>query len=322
MNIAIVRLSSLGDIIHSAVVLQFIKKRFPESRIDWFCEELYVSLLENNPHIDSIRGVNLRRVKKEKNLLSLIAELKKLRNTHGYDIVIDMQGLIKSAIVARLVSRNVSGFDRKSAREGIGALFYKYGFNIPYEMNTIDRNCLLVAKSLGISITSDDILNKEPFLFYEGGAFTFDNLLSKDKKNVVFIIGSTWDSRNYPKEKFARLADLLEQHCLIVWASEGEKKRAEDIASLSGHAVVLPKLSLNDLKALIDKTDLVIGNDAGPTHIAWAMNTPSITIFGPTPTSRVYITKINKVVKSPSSVTPSKLNKSDFSIQEISENDI
>ena len=241
-------------------------------------------------------------------------EIRKLKNIKRYDIVVDMQGLIKSAIVARLIGRNVFGFDRKSAREGLAALFYRNSFNISYGMNTIDRNCLLAARSLDIFITKDDILNKETFLYYEGETFIFDEFLSKDKKNVVLIVGSTWDSKNYPKERFARLADLLKQNCLIVWGREDERKRAEAIESLSKCAVVLPKLDLNNLKALIDKADLVIGNDTGPTHIAWAMNKPSIIIFGPTPTSRVYITKINKVIKSPSIVNPHKLNKDDFSI--------
>ena len=80
---------------------------------------------------------------------------------------------------------------------------------------------------------------------------------------------------------------------------------------------VLPPLDLNDLKAVIAKADLTIGNDTGPTHMAWALNKPSITLFGPTPVSRVYQTDINKVIKSSSTVDPYKLNKADFSICEI-----
>jgi heptosyltransferase-1 len=81
-------------------------------------------------------------------------------------------------------------------------------------------------------------------------------------------------------------------------------------------------MSLNDLKALIAEADLVIGNDTGPTHMAWGMNRPSITLFGPTPVSRVYQTDINKVLKSPSVVNPFKLDRSDFSIGEIAETEI
>jgi heptosyltransferase-1 len=84
----------------------------------------------------------------------------------------------------------------------------------------------------------------------------------------------------------------------------------------------MPKLDLNSLKALIAHADLVIGNDTGPTHIAWGLNKPSITLFGPTPISRVYQTAINKVLKSPSVVNPFKLNKHDDSIKDINEHDI
>jgi heptosyltransferase-1 len=84
----------------------------------------------------------------------------------------------------------------------------------------------------------------------------------------------------------------------------------------------MPRLDLNNLKALIARADLLIGNDTGPTHMAWALNKPSITIFGPTPVSRVYQTDINKVVKSASIVNPYKLNRLDYSIKDIDENEI
>ena len=85
---------------------------------------------------------------------------------------------------------------------------------------------------------------------------------------------------------------------------------------------VMSRLDLNSLKALIARADLLIGNDTGPTHMAWALNKPSITLFGPTPVSRVYQTDINKAVKSASLVNPYKLNKQDYSIKEIDENEI
>ena len=94
------------------------------------------------------------------------------------------------------------------------------------------------------------------------------------------------------------------------------------MAAQSGTLQVMPRLDLNSLKALIAHSDLLIGNDTGPTHLAWGLNKPSITLFGPTPVSRVYQTDINKVVKSASLVNPFKLNKQDYSINEIDENEI
>jgi len=146
--------------------------------------------------------------------------------------------------------------------------------------------------------------------------------LSKVKRNIVLVIGSTWDSRNYPAEKFVNIAQALQQNCLVVWGNDQERAKAEWMATQSDTIQVMPKLDLNNLKALIARADLLIGNDTGPTHIAWGLNKPSITIFGPTPVSRVYQTDINKVVKSASIVNPYKLNKQDFSIKDIAESEI
>lgn len=101
-----------------------------------------------------------------------------------------------------------------------------------------------------------------------------------------------------------------------------EKARAEWIEVHSVYTKCLPKINLNTLKAVIGKSDLLIGNDTGPTHMAWGLNIPSITIFGPTPINRVYQTPINKVIKSNSDVNHYKLNKNDFSICEIDANKI
>jgi heptosyltransferase-1 len=104
-----------------------------------------------------------------------------------------------------------------------------------------------------------------------------------------------------------------------LWGNAQEKAKADWMAMQCATIGVLPQMDLNDLKSLIARAALVIGNDTGPTHMAWALNKPSITIFGPTPISRVYQTDINKVIKSHSTVNPYKLNKQDFSIKDIDE---
>ena len=114
MKIAIVKLSSLGDIVLSMVALQFIKKTYPNSKIDWIVEEQFKSVLANNPHIDNIYSISLRKVKKEKSIYLLLRELRKLRRLKGYDVVIDAQGLLKSALVAKIIStkKNVLFYQR------------------------------------------------------------------------------------------------------------------------------------------------------------------------------------------------------------------
>ena len=103
MKIAIVKLSSLGDIVQSMVVLQFIKKHYPALEIDWVVEKRFKGILENNPHINQIHTVNLNKVKRDKSLKLLFTEASKVRKFGQYDVVIDLQGLIKSAIIAKLI---------------------------------------------------------------------------------------------------------------------------------------------------------------------------------------------------------------------------
>jgi len=322
VKIAIVKLSALGDIVHAMVALQFIKAHSPEIQIDWIVEERFAEVLKHNPDIDNVLTVNLKALKTNK--AGVFAQLKKIRSyaNNNYDLVIDAQGLIKSAVTAKLVGTRIAGFDADSIREKAASWFYDIKVACAYDANTIDRNALILSSPLGIDITTEQILNKKPFLFFNNEAPQIYDYLLKDRINIVLVIGSTWDSRNYPAAKFVKIAEALQQNCLVVWGSEQEKATAEWMATQSDLIKVMPKLDLNSLKALIAKADLLIGNDTGPTHMAWGLNRPSITIFGPTPVSRVYQTDINKVVKSASIVNPYKLDKQDYSIKDIDEQEI
>lgn len=322
MKIAIVKLSALGDIVHAMVALQYVRQAYPEISIDWLVEENFAGVLQENPDINQVLTVNLKSLKQNKT--KLFQEIKKIRQyaKNNYDMVIDAQGLIKSAIVSKLISANVAGFDRQSIREKPAAWLYKKQVAYPYDANTIDRNAAVIGQSLGINITEQQIVNKAPFLFYTGGLGSISGCFSGEKENIVFVIGSTWPSRNYPKEKYLKVIQGLDANSLIIWGNDREKQDADWIAEKTAKAKVLPKLNFNQLKAVLANVALVIGNDTGPTHMAWGFNTPSITLFGPTPVSRVYRTDINKVLKSSSAVNPFKLDKNDFSIKEIKENDI
>ncbi len=318
-RLAIVKLSAMGDIIHAMVALQYIKKQYPNIIIDWFVEEAFSSVLQGNKDIDNIYTVNLKSIKKNKKAIFSQIFLLRKYSKNNYDLVIDAQGLIKSAIVAKLLGKNIAGFSKDSIREKFASLFYNKQVNIAYDENTIDRNVRVLSTPLNFDITSENILNKKAFLSYSNEADVVNEVLSKDKKNIIFVVGSTWESRNYPKEKFANIANELKENCIVVWGNENERQKALYIEENSSYSKAMPKCNLNSLKALIAKSDLLIGNDTGPTHMAWGLNIPSITIFGPTPINRVYETPINKVVKSSSKVNHFKLNKNDFSICEIKE---
>lgn len=316
MKIAIVKLSAMGDILHAMVALQFIKAALPATRIDWVVEQGFAGVLADNPHIERVLPVNLKALKTDKTLLFReFADIRRYAQQH-YDLVIDAQGLIKSAIVARLLSANTVGFDKQSIREKWAASLYATAIACPYDANTIDRNVTVLTQPLGINVTRQQILDKKPFLYYKPFEAGSDTLFAADKPNILLVIGSTWPSRNYPVEHFLQVMQGLPANYLICWGNEQELQRAQWLAERCD-ANVLPRLSLNNLKAVIARTDLVIGNDTGPTHMAWGLNRPSITLFGPTPVSRVYQTAINRVLKSPSSVNPFKLDKNDFSISEI-----
>jgi heptosyltransferase I len=322
MKIAVVKLSALGDIVHAMVALQFIKAQYPAMQIDWIVEEGFSGILKNNPDINNILTVNLKSLKTNKP--GIFQQIKKILKFAGnnYDLVIDAQGLLKSAITAKLLGKRIAGFDADSAREKTAAWFYDVKVACSYNANTIDRNALVLSRPLGITITTEQILNKNPFLFFNDEDQGLYDFLLKDRLNIVLVIGSTWDSRNYPQDRFVKIAQALQQNCLIVWGNDQEREKAEWMSMQSDNIKVMPKLDLNSMKALIAHADLLIGNDTGPTHMAWALNKPSITIFGPTPVSRVYQTSINKVIKSASIVNPYKLDKQDYSIRDINEDAI
>ncbi|MGB5866757.1 MAG: lipopolysaccharide heptosyltransferase I [Arcobacteraceae bacterium] len=320
-KICIVKLSAMGDIIHAMVALQFIKKKFPNSIIDWVVEDGFKSVLENNSHIHKILPVNLKNLKKNK--LEIFNQIKLLKkySQNNYDIIIDAQGLLKSAIVSKMLKNNqikskIIGFDKNSTREGIASFFYDDKIEIPYEKNVIDRNIEVICKSLDIDVTQKDILEKEKFLFSKKSSVLQD-------KNIVFVVGASKENKIYPKEQFLALTQILCENILVVWGNDSEFETAQWLSSQSNFIKTAPKGNLDDLKNVISNAKLVIGGDTGPTHMAWALNIPSITIFGNTPEYRnTYITDINKVIKSNSKVNPLKLDKEDFTIQSIKATDI
>ena len=322
MKIAIVRMSALGDIVHSMVILQFIKKHYPDSVLDWFVEKRFKGILENNPHINQIHQVIFPSAKESKSLCLLLKELRKIRKLSKYDLIIDMQGLIKSALVARMIHSDMTlGFDKDSLRESLAAIFYKRTYKIDYAENVIRRNLSLVAFALKFSFDKEDILSKEVFL-YPSRQFTF-NHISSLKKNILLIPGASYLSKCYPKERFVELTRQIDANYIIIWGNEREKTIADEIKYQSQHVVVMDKLSLDALISLINQVDLVIGSDTGPTHMAWALNIPSITLFGPTPGYRnTCITNINKIIESDSTVNPRKIDRTDHSIKNIKVSDI
>jgi heptosyltransferase-1 len=311
-RIAIVRLSALGDIVNSAVILQFIHEKYPDAKIEWITEEVFAPLLKNHALIHAVHTLNLKKLKKSKSISLLMHSISELRSLGDFDIIIDIQGLLKSAIVARLIGSNTHGFDKSSAREGVASYLYKTTSHIEYEKNIVKRNAFLASDGLGFEISDEMLLNKKPI--FETTKYPVEK---NDKKSVAIVIGASWESKKYPKESVVKLCNELKQNCIIIWGSDAEKQNATWICKHSSYASLAPKLSLVELVSLISSVDLVIGNDTGPTHMAWAQNIPSITLFGPTTTRMIYETSTNIGIKSKSKVNIHKINKKDFTIKSI-----
>jgi len=242
IKICIVKLSAMGDIIHAMVALQFIKQQYPDSIIDWIVEAGFMGVLENNPHIDNILPINLKAIKKNKSEIFRQIKILKEYSKNNYDLIIDAQGLLKSAIVSKLIRQKgkksiISGFDKKSIREGVASFFYDKVTSISYTSNTIERNAKVLSYPLGITITQSNILNKKPFLY-------FDNSYIDKLENVynLFVIGSTWESRNYPKEKFVEIADALKIKTYIIWGSKEEEEKALWMETKSEYLSILPRV--------------------------------------------------------------------------------
>ena len=309
LRIAIVRLSALGDIVNTAVVLQIIHYNYPNALIDWFIEEAFAPILEGHPLIHNVVAIPLKKIKKQRSFSLLRTTIHSLRSSQPYDHIIDAQGLLKSAIVASLLPGPVHGFDRNSAREGIASWLYQTTSTLPYEMNIIKRNVLVITQALNIPY-SDALIEEKKTVF------SVDLLPQKEQK-IALVIGASWPSKCYPKEQFAVLCDLLPFPCHLIWGSQSEYQDALWIAQHSSNALITDKMSLPQLLNFIAHCNLTIGNDTGPTHMAWAMNRPSITLFGPTTERMIYPTSINIGIKSPSVVDIYHINRNDFSIKEI-----
>lgn len=308
-RIAIVRLSALGDIVNTAVVLQIIHSHYPDAAIDWFVEEAFAPILNGHPLLNEVIPIPLKRIKKQKNLSLLRTTIRALRSREKYDRIIDAQGLLKSAIVTAFLRGPVHGFDRHSAREGIASWFYSTTSSIAYDVNVIKRNVMVITQALNIPYSDALIEQKLPVFAHTPST---DN-----EKKIALVIGASWPSKCYPKEHFAALCALLPYPCHLIWGSPSEYQDALWIAQHCTNALITEKMSLPQLVDFIAGCTLTIGNDTGPTHMAWAMNRPSITLFGPTNERMIYPTSINLAIKSPSVVDIYHINRNDFSINEI-----
>ncbi|GAA8759332.1 lipopolysaccharide heptosyltransferase I [Helicobacter pylori] len=319
MKIAIVRLSALGDIIVSAVFLAAIKERFTNAQIEWFVDERFGAILEHSPYIDKLHPIALKSILTTFNPLKIFKLFKSLR-AYEYDIVIDMQGLIKSALITQMLKAPKKvGFDCTSAREGLSAFFYSQKVSIAYNEPVLKRNFTLLSHALNLPQKEiSEGLNSRSKVFSYQDSPKIDALnLNKNKPKILFVLETSKINKTYPIERFKELALALEnfQICLLWHASEDKATALYGALKNQLDVLLLPKLTLNEVKALLFKMDLIIGGDTGITHLAWALQKPSITLYGNTPMERFKLeSPINVSLTGNSNAN---YHKKDFSIQNI-----
>ncbi|GAA9547268.1 lipopolysaccharide heptosyltransferase I [Helicobacter pylori] len=319
MKIAIVRLSALGDIIVSAVFLAAIKERFTDAQIEWFVDERFGAILEHSPYIDKLHPIALKSALTTFNPLKIFKLFKSLR-AYEYDIVIDMQGLIKSALITQtLKAPKKVGFDYASAREGLSAFFYSQKVSIAYDEPVLKRNFTLLFHALNLpkKEISESLSSRSKVFSYQDSPKINALNLNENKPKILFVLETSKINKTYPTERFKELALALEnfQICLLWHASEDKATALYGALKNQRDVLLLPKLTLNEVKALLFKMDLIIGGDTGITHLAWALQKASITLYGNTPMERFKLeSPINVSLTGNSNAN---YHKKDFSIQSI-----
>ncbi len=303
----------------SAVFLALIKERFTNAQIEWFVDERFGAILEHSPYIDKLHPIALKSALTTFNPLKIFKLFKSLR-AYEYDIVIDMQGLIKSALITQMLKAPKKvGFDYASAREGLSAFFYSQKVSIAYNEPVLKRNFTLLSHALNLpkKEISEGLSSRSKVFSYQDSPKVDALNLNENKLKILFVLETSKINKTYPIERFKELALALEnfQICLLWHADEDKATALYGALKNQRDVLLLPKLTLNEVKALLFKMDLIIGGDTGITHLAWALQKPSITLYGNTPMERFKLeSPINVSLTGNSNAN---YHKKDFSIQNI-----
>jgi heptosyltransferase-1 len=276
----LVRLGSLGDLIHALPAASALRDAFPEARIDWLIEPKWRRLLEGNPDLTEIISLE------KKSAVGLITTVRKLRAAE-YTCAIDFQGLYKSALPAFAsgASRRI-GFPSTYAREGFASVFYSDKIN-PRGAHKVDHNLTLV-QAAGASPSPP----RFPLTLRPEDEKQVTQDLARHNLTEFFVLnpGGGWRSKCWPPERYGELHHrLAAQHGWrgIVTFGPGEESLAQELVSAAGTPppIALP-LGLGPLMALLRRAKFVVSADTGPLHLASALGTPVVGLYGPTDPAR------------------------------------
>ena len=306
------------------MAIQFIRKHIANAHISWFCDARFEQIARLLAGVDEVVALPL----KDKKFLK---SFEILRQKQGqFDIIIDLQGLLKSALVARSLGKNIFGFDRFSAKEGLASIFYTHKYSCNYNKNIILRNLELCAFALNFSFDEKEILAKEP-CFLKNSRIPSDESRISNKNSRIPNKNSRIPDKKILIAPFASESSKCYAHfasvikgakefaqCFLVAGSELEREKAAKLAS-SG-ATLLAPLDLAQILEFMDTCDLIIGNDSGITHLAWAQNYATITLFGNRSGARnAFATPKNLIIQATPKheIDAFHIDKSDFCINDI-----
>lgn len=268
-------MSSLGDVVHCLPALTDLLHAEPDVDVDWVVEEAFESIPRFHPGVRRVIPVAIRRWRKNWwRYRQEVSDFLKALRQEQYDCVVDAQGLIKSALVSRMARGNVSGFDRRSAREPLASVSYQNGVSVPRGLHAVERQRQLFAHifqysranqlNYGLSGEADP-----------GGA----------SKDVYFFHGTTWASKHWPNEAWLELAERCSgagYRVVLPFINEAEQKRAEGIAKQVPTARLLAPGSLALLGQGLSKAAGAVSVDTGLGHLAAAFNIPVVAVYGAT----------------------------------------
>ncbi|WP_165090546.1 lipopolysaccharide heptosyltransferase I [Neisseria yangbaofengii] len=278
MKILLVRLSSMGDLIHTLPAVQDLAQQRPDVELHWLSEAGFADIARLHPFVKKVHAMKWRQWRK--NLIQAetwreIGRLKTVLQQEQFDFVLDSQGLMKSALFAKMAKAPVYGLDQHSARESWAAHFYRQKFAVEKGRNAVWRNRILFAQVFGYAMP-----DRQSFGLEVPEAGRLNNLHTP---YYVALHATSRDSKLWPSENWVALLQKLhaEQNAKVYlpWGSATEKARAEKIAANLPFAIVCDKMNLLQAADLLDKAVGVIGVDTGLLHLANALDKPVVGIY-------------------------------------------
>jgi heptosyltransferase-1 len=277
-RVLLIKTSSLGDVVHNLPVVADIHANAPDARIEWVVEEGFADIPRLHPGVSRVIPVALRRWRRRLWSPAAWREMRVLRQTLGrdhYDLIIDTQGLIKSALLARLAQGTRCGQDAASAREPLCARFYDRTYPVARGQHAVARNRELVAHAIGYAppTAAPDYGIDAP------REYTVPDLTGSF---VVCLHATSRTSKLWPESHWIRLGAALRAAGLAMvlpWGNVVERTRAQAIASRVEGARVLPRLAIRDLAAVMGHARAAVGVDTGLVHLAVALGLPTVAIY-------------------------------------------